>query len=234
MKRDHSNPHTDRLEARTVTFLWQLTKDWKPEWGGAFYWNKAYYENAYQHPSYNTLLLFSVTVNSVHMVTPVTKNAKGKRLTYGGWYSAELPSNDADIYDIRTDMIEERYATKESRKFLTVKEGRAIIAIDVDDTEKYGFLTEERKAAILDLQDKVLHEGFEPHDDEALYILGPPQDIDDEDDEDGRRYQDDEDEETGGMLDSNGGGGSAAASSPVCDESDGKDIDDVSETAATA
>ena len=230
MKGDHSNPHTDRLDARTITFLWQLTKDWKPEWGGAFYWNKAYYENAYQHPSYNTLLLFSVTTKSVHMVTPVTKKAKGKRLTYGGWYSADLPSNDSDIYDIRTDMIEERYATYESRKFLTVKEGRAIIAIDVEDKEKYGFLSEERKAAILELQDNVLNEGFEPHDDEALYILGPPQDIDEEDGDE-QHYQDDEDEETGGMLETGG----SAASSPVCDESDGDDVDDFAETtAATA
>ena len=214
-KGDHSNPHTDRRESRSITFLWQLTKDWKPEWGGAFFWNNAYYENGYQHPTFNTLLLFSVTTKSVHMVTPVTKKAKGKRLTFGGWYSKELPKNDADIYDIRTDIIEEMYSTEEERRKLTQKEGRAIIAIDVDDPS-YG-LSEERKEAILELQDRVLDEGFEPQDDEALYILGPPEDVDDIENP---KYTDDEDEETGGMLDSEGSAAAAGAGSPVCDNNE--------------
>lgn len=32
---DHSLPHTDHISYRTVAYVWHLSKDWKPEWGGA-------------------------------------------------------------------------------------------------------------------------------------------------------------------------------------------------------
>ena len=31
---DHSLPHTDWVGQRTVAFVWHLSKNWKPEWGG--------------------------------------------------------------------------------------------------------------------------------------------------------------------------------------------------------
>ena len=35
---DHSLPHTDWVGQRTVAYVWHLSKNWKPEWGGALYW----------------------------------------------------------------------------------------------------------------------------------------------------------------------------------------------------
>ena len=210
---DHSNLHTDRMSSRSVTFLWQLTKDWKAEWGGAFYWNKAYYENAYQHASFNTLLLFSVTSKSVHGVTPVTPKAhkSSKRLTFGGWYSAKLDTkSDGSLYDIHTDMIEEWYNTPQERSKLTVEECKAIISIDVDSDE-YQSIPEARREAILELQDSVLYEGFGPYEESTIYTLGSEH-LDDEGEEekhkgggdaesDDRFFRTEDDEESGGVKD---------------------------------
>ena len=35
MPGDHSLPHTDHISYRTVAYVWHLSKDWRPEWGGA-------------------------------------------------------------------------------------------------------------------------------------------------------------------------------------------------------
>ena len=35
---DHSLPHTDWVGQRTVSYVWHLSKGWRPEWGGALYW----------------------------------------------------------------------------------------------------------------------------------------------------------------------------------------------------
>lgn len=62
---DHSLPHTDHVGQRTVAYIWHLSKEWKPEWGGALYWAPEPLANAYHHASFNTLVLFSVTPHSV-------------------------------------------------------------------------------------------------------------------------------------------------------------------------
>jgi Rps23 Pro-64 3,4-dihydroxylase Tpa1-like proline 4-hydroxylase len=86
---DYASPHTDFLQMRYTAFLWNLSKDWDPSWGGAFYWSPAgNVEDGFHYPTFNTLLLFLPTPSSVHMVTPVTENAKGKRLVLGGTFVA--------------------------------------------------------------------------------------------------------------------------------------------------
>jgi hypothetical protein len=86
---DYASPHTDFMQMRSTAFLWNLSKDWDPSWGGAFYWSPAgNMEDGFHYPAFNTLLLFLPTPSSVHMVTPVTKNAKGKRLVLGGTFMA--------------------------------------------------------------------------------------------------------------------------------------------------
>jgi hypothetical protein len=86
---DHSCPHSDhRLvdngrSVRTVAFVWHLTKDWRPDWGGALYWCPTL---RYVPPSFNTLVLFVVTDASTHFVTQVSPYAKTKRLAINGWW----------------------------------------------------------------------------------------------------------------------------------------------------
>jgi hypothetical protein len=80
---DHSLPHSDSDGSRTVAYVWHLTRDWDPSWGGDFYW----VPNRLSLPaSFNTLLLFVVSDNSDHFVTTVSPYAKGQRLAINGWW----------------------------------------------------------------------------------------------------------------------------------------------------
>ena len=86
---DHSLPHSDNVTTgahyiRQLAFVWHLSKDWRPEWGGALYWCPT---AAYQRSAFNTLYLFNVTPESMHFVTHVSPYARGKRLTVNGWWT---------------------------------------------------------------------------------------------------------------------------------------------------
>ena len=85
---DHSLPHTDAVssaagENRQVAFVWHLAKEWRPDWGGDFFW---WPRSASVPPRFNSLILFNVGQNSVHFVTKVSPYARGKRLTINGWW----------------------------------------------------------------------------------------------------------------------------------------------------
>jgi thioredoxin 1 len=93
---DHSLPHTDNITTgkhfiRQVAFVWHLAKDWKSEWGGAFYWCP---KASYMPPAFNTLYLFHVGPESTHFVTQVSPYAQGKRLTINGWWSGPAATGD--------------------------------------------------------------------------------------------------------------------------------------------
>jgi Rps23 Pro-64 3,4-dihydroxylase Tpa1-like proline 4-hydroxylase len=91
-------PHSDHRESRVVSFVWHLSKDWRPEWGGALHFSKEEAEHSYVHASFNTLSVFSVHPNSMHMVTPVSPYATEKRLTWNGWFnSGWYPSAEDDL-----------------------------------------------------------------------------------------------------------------------------------------
>lgn len=77
--------------ARTLTFNYYLTKNWRPEWGGRFIWKKPYAEII---PTFNTLVLFRVGQTSYHVVEDVTKQALEPRIALTGWYfSVRKPGN---------------------------------------------------------------------------------------------------------------------------------------------
>lgn len=80
---DHSLPHDDSYGTRTVAYVWHLTRDWNPAWGGDFYWVP---NRLSLPPSFNTLLLFVVSKKSDHFVTTVSPYAKGQRLAINGWW----------------------------------------------------------------------------------------------------------------------------------------------------
>jgi thioredoxin 1 len=86
---DHSLPHTDNVTTgdhyiRQLAFVWHLAKEWRSEWGGAFYWCP---KACYMPPAFNTLYLFNVSSESSHFVTQVSPFAVGKRLTINGWWT---------------------------------------------------------------------------------------------------------------------------------------------------
>jgi len=90
---DHSLPHNDYVGSednhRQVAFVWMLTKEWQPEWGGEFFWCQ---KGRGISPEFNTLLLFRVQLASVHFVTQVSRHAQGKRLALSGWWTRKKES----------------------------------------------------------------------------------------------------------------------------------------------
>ena len=85
---DHSTPHNDHVanhrgQRRQVAFVWHLSKNWRPEWGGSLFWCPT---GHYLTPSFNTLYLFNVTAESFHLVTQVSPLATSRRLTVNGWW----------------------------------------------------------------------------------------------------------------------------------------------------
>ena len=101
-----------------MAYVWHLSKNWKPEWGGALYWCKHHHHVATHPASFNTLVLFRVTTSSSHFVTTVSPQHKGKRLTFNGWWNSSwVPSLDEAI---------EVLDSEERRRALTHKQLQAI------------------------------------------------------------------------------------------------------------
>src|SRR5262249_26518257 len=92
---DHSLPHSDFLahnnEHRQVAFIWHLTKHWQSDWGGDFFWCP---NSRAISPSFNTLLLFNVRLDSTHSVTQVSPSARSKRLAISGWWTGTKASEN--------------------------------------------------------------------------------------------------------------------------------------------
>lgn len=117
---DHSLPHTDWVAQRTVAYVWHLSKNWKPEWGGALYWAQNDHAVATYPASFNTLVLFSVTTKSAHFVTTVSPHHKGQRLTFNGWWNAAwTPSVQDDLEGALSDPIRRQAITHTQLQAMT-------------------------------------------------------------------------------------------------------------------
>jgi Rps23 Pro-64 3,4-dihydroxylase Tpa1-like proline 4-hydroxylase len=81
---EYTLPHSDASAlGREVAFLWYLTPDWSPKWGGELYFCDDW---RCVRPAFNALVLFLVTPQSRHFVAPVSPFATGKRMTVTGWW----------------------------------------------------------------------------------------------------------------------------------------------------
>ena len=105
---DHSLPHTDWVGQRTVAYVWHLSKEWRPEWGGNLYWAQNPHARATYPASFNQLCLFSVTTKSAHFVTTVSPHASQKRLTFNGWWQSSWVPRDDDALDAVLTSASER------------------------------------------------------------------------------------------------------------------------------
>jgi hypothetical protein len=85
---DYSSVHNDNGGARCLSYIWYLAKNWQPDWGGHFVWCPT---GAVVDPGFNTLALFKVTKASLHLVSPVTPHARGKRVSLNGWWDRGAP-----------------------------------------------------------------------------------------------------------------------------------------------
>lgn len=151
---DHSLPHTDHIGQRTIAYVWHLSKNWKPEWGGGLYWAQEPLANAYLHASFNTLVLFSVTPHSAHFVTTVSPHAKEKRLAFNGWWQSSL-------IPTANDNLEEMLSTPEQRQTLTHAQLLAITDM-LDDPWMPQIQPPERREKIEAIRLQIMSESYPP------------------------------------------------------------------------
>jgi len=146
-----SLPHTDWVGQRTVAYVWHLSKNWKPEWGGALYWAQHDHAVATYPASFNTLVLFSVTTRSAHFVTTVSPQHKGKRLTFNGWWQSSWEPKLDDEY------IDELIASESERSAVTHTQLQAISDLVTDPWQN---IAEDRRASLEGLKSTLMQEFF--------------------------------------------------------------------------
>lgn len=93
---EYALPHDDTgTKGRSVAYVWYLTKDWRQEWGGAFFWCPT---GQYVLPRFNALMIFNVMPANLHQVCPVAPTAMAKRLTVNGfWTRSEVGERPAPL-----------------------------------------------------------------------------------------------------------------------------------------
>lgn len=83
------SPHHDHEKGKIATVL-NLSKNWKPEWGGCLHFMDKDYKQVVRHvqPSFNKLSIFDIpSSNGVpHFVSHVVPNCKLSRISYTGWF----------------------------------------------------------------------------------------------------------------------------------------------------
>lgn len=157
MPGDFSLPHTDHIGQRTVAYVWHLSKNWRPEWGGALYWAGTNDEHAYQHASFNSLVLFSVTSRSSHFVTTVSQQAQEKRMSFNGWWTSAWYAQDVDQVEARLRSNENDLA---DREFFLVRQFLA---------ENKDLVDADRHQALADRYEEVVRQAYPPNTDVGIY-----------------------------------------------------------------
>mmetsp|Transcript_572 Transcript_572/g.813 ORF Transcript_572/g.813 Transcript_572/m.813 type:complete len:353 (-) Transcript_572:62-1120(-) len=147
---DHSLPHTDHVGQRSVAYVWHLSKNWKPEWGGGLYWAQEPLANAYFHANFNQLVLFSVTPMSSHFVTTVGPQATEKRLSFNGWWQSSWVPN-------ANDPLEKILSTPKERLTLTHLQILAIQDL-LDDPWSPQINPPERREQIETIRQNIMDE----------------------------------------------------------------------------
>jgi len=83
------SPHTDHSNG-DIGFVYQLTKDWKPQWGGLlnFMDDSGKMITSVEVPTFNSLTLFHLPGGSGkwHYVSHVNPGVEAARLAYTGWF----------------------------------------------------------------------------------------------------------------------------------------------------
>jgi SM-20-related protein len=86
---DFLSPHVDSPNG-TVGFVYQLTKNWLPEYGGLLHFMDDDREKVerIEIPTFNTLTLFHLPENKGkwHFVSPVSPGTPELRFSYTGWF----------------------------------------------------------------------------------------------------------------------------------------------------
>jgi Rps23 Pro-64 3,4-dihydroxylase Tpa1-like proline 4-hydroxylase len=83
------SPHPDSKHGK-IGFVYSLSKDWRPEWGGNLHFMDEDYRTVTRTvvPVFNKLTLFDISAKAgvPHYVSHVVPNVKVKRLSITGWF----------------------------------------------------------------------------------------------------------------------------------------------------
>jgi len=84
-------------------FVYNLSKDWKPQYGGNLHFQDKMNENLIEKinvPKFNTLTMFDLATSMGHMhyVSEVVPNVKAKRLAMAGWWGQETGNKNTLNY----------------------------------------------------------------------------------------------------------------------------------------
>jgi len=87
---DFLSPHSDGPNG-VLGFVYNLSKNWKPHYGGNLHFQDNFDENLIQKinvPKFNTLTMFDLatTMGHMHFVSEVPMNVPEKRLAFAGWW----------------------------------------------------------------------------------------------------------------------------------------------------
>jgi hypothetical protein len=79
--------HSDRLDGRRLAFVFYLTPDWDPSFGGALHIVEHSTLVTKVEAEYNSLVVFDVTARTKHFIAPI-ESAAGElaRATVSGWF----------------------------------------------------------------------------------------------------------------------------------------------------
>jgi hypothetical protein len=84
------SPHHDNKKGK-IGFVYSLSKNWKPEWGGNLFFMEEDYRTVKKvvQPTFNRLVMFDiVSRNGVpHFVSQVVPGTKQGRISITGWFS---------------------------------------------------------------------------------------------------------------------------------------------------
>lgn len=90
---DFLSPHSDGPNG-VLGFVYNLSKDWKPQYGGNLHFQDNFDQNVIQKinvPKFNTLTMFDLatTMGHMHYVSEVVKDVPAKRLAFAGWWGQD-------------------------------------------------------------------------------------------------------------------------------------------------
>ena len=154
-------PHSDDSAGRTVAFVWHLSRNWDPEWGGSLFWQAEPSGRAYIPASYNTLHLFSVTRQSDHFVTPVSAYAEEERLAFNGWFTR----TDRKLSESALHELPKKYPRFEDRLLLSSTEVEELLEIDASKVDNefhhWQYTLYQESASVLNPRSSVIDLGFD-------------------------------------------------------------------------
>ena len=84
---DFLSLHTDDVKDKRLSFVFYLSPQWEPDFGGILHLTDSAGNVLEVSPEHNSLIIFDVTAKTEHFISPVKAGAGDKaRLTISGWF----------------------------------------------------------------------------------------------------------------------------------------------------